>query len=170
MPLFSQTLIFIFFRLDVGGGSVVNGARYSLARIPLRWMIRECYKANTGIKFNEELLPKVGIDPLTLYGVVPARPISLDVESNRIQKPPAISICRSIRALFRHCDNTKDPQSDESSFSFSTEEEEELHDAISPKYDQLRRQKGWWIVEILPLPQVKQPGLHGAWVRHCWYV
>ena len=133
-------------------------------------MIRECYKANTGIKFNEELLPSVGIDPSTLYGVVPTRPVSLDVESNRIQKPPVIPICNRIRAFFRHRDNAKDPQSDESSFSFSTEEEEELHDAVSAKYDQLRNKKGWWIVEILPFPQVKQPGLDGAWVHHCWYV
>lgn len=33
---------------DVGGGSVKNGERYSLARISLRWMIRQCFKCDTG--------------------------------------------------------------------------------------------------------------------------
>lgn len=33
--------------LDVGGGSVPNDTPHSLARIPLRWMIRECFLAKT---------------------------------------------------------------------------------------------------------------------------
>jgi hypothetical protein len=37
---------------DVGGGSVLNGTRHSLARIPLRWMIREIFKADVGIIFG----------------------------------------------------------------------------------------------------------------------
>ncbi|KAG9085358.1 hypothetical protein FRC07_013392, partial [Ceratobasidium sp. 392] len=32
---------------DVGGGSVKNGERYSLARISLRWMVRQCFKCDT---------------------------------------------------------------------------------------------------------------------------
>lgn len=41
---------------DVGGGSVDNTERYSLARIPLRWMIRECFRCKTGIIFNGDAL------------------------------------------------------------------------------------------------------------------
>src|SRR5882757_7579064 len=41
---------------DVGGGSVKNGERNTLARIPLRWMIRECFKANTGVTFDSHML------------------------------------------------------------------------------------------------------------------
>lgn len=33
--------------LDVGGGSVPNDTPHSLARIPLRWMVRECFLAKT---------------------------------------------------------------------------------------------------------------------------
>jgi hypothetical protein len=39
------------FRADVGGGSVRNFTRHSLARVPLRWMVREIFKANPGILF-----------------------------------------------------------------------------------------------------------------------
>jgi hypothetical protein len=51
---------------DVGGGSVKNGTPHSLARIPLRWMIRECFRANTGIQFYRESLKRVGLNPDTL--------------------------------------------------------------------------------------------------------
>jgi hypothetical protein len=47
-------------QVDVGGGSVPNGTRNNLARIPLRWMIRECFRADTGIQFFCE---DVGLDP-----------------------------------------------------------------------------------------------------------
>ncbi|KAF8274308.1 hypothetical protein EI94DRAFT_1794529 [Lactarius quietus] len=36
---------------DVGGGSVKNDTPHSLARISLRWIIRECFRANTEIQF-----------------------------------------------------------------------------------------------------------------------
>ena len=41
---------------DVGGGAVKNGERHSLARIPLRWMVKECFDANTGIIFDSHML------------------------------------------------------------------------------------------------------------------
>lgn len=60
---------------DVGGGSVRNGTRNSLARIPLRWMIRECFKTKTGIIFDRDMLKDlIGIDADTLYPEVLPRP------------------------------------------------------------------------------------------------
>ena len=52
---------------DVGGGSVRDEEKHSLARIPLRWMIRECFRTNTGIRFHAELLKDIGLDPATLW-------------------------------------------------------------------------------------------------------
>ncbi|KAI0640161.1 hypothetical protein C8Q77DRAFT_1044697 [Trametes polyzona] len=54
---------------DVGGGSVPDSTRHSLARIPLRWMIRECFRTGTGIRFHGELLKDIGLDPATLWPV-----------------------------------------------------------------------------------------------------
>lgn len=45
---------------DVGGGSVANGTRHSLARIPLRWMIGEYFKTNTGILFHSCMFKQIG--------------------------------------------------------------------------------------------------------------
>ncbi|KLO20100.1 hypothetical protein SCHPADRAFT_817269 [Schizopora paradoxa] len=71
---------------DVGGGSVRNGTRHSLARIPLRWMIRQTFLANTGIIFDKELLKDVvGIDADTLYPVVQNRP-------KRIEPAPTMTL------------------------------------------------------------------------------
>ncbi|KAI0354700.1 hypothetical protein OH77DRAFT_1521587 [Trametes cingulata] len=52
---------------DVGGGSVPDDTHHALARIPLRWMIRECFRTNTGIRFHGELLKQIGLDPATLW-------------------------------------------------------------------------------------------------------
>ena len=55
--LIVPTLLMCFLRVDTGGGSVRNGTRHTLARIPLRWMIRQCFLANTGIQFTNSLDP-----------------------------------------------------------------------------------------------------------------
>ena len=40
-----------------------NGRRHSLARIPLRWMIRECFNLGTGIIFDAHMLHhEIGLD------------------------------------------------------------------------------------------------------------
>jgi hypothetical protein len=70
---------------DVGGGSVDNDTPYSLARIPLRWMIRVCFKADTGFMFSIEGLREVGIDPASLYPVVKPRLPPLSAEGYKIQ-------------------------------------------------------------------------------------
>ena len=48
--------------------------RHTLARIPLRWMIRQCFLTGTGIQFHTDLLRTVGLDPVALYPFVQPRP------------------------------------------------------------------------------------------------
>ena len=50
-----------------------------------------------------------------------------------------------------------------------TEEEEELQDALSPKYDQLKIQKAWWILELIPLRLRYQRG-DNQWVSYTAWV
>jgi len=60
---------------DVGGGAVPNHTRHSLARIPLRWMIRECFRCQTGIIFDAKMLrDEAGMD--------------IDLENLRILEQP----------------------------------------------------------------------------------
>ena len=39
-----------------------NNTPHSLARIPLRWMIRECFRCNTGIIFDAIMLQQIGLN------------------------------------------------------------------------------------------------------------
>ena len=80
---------------DVGGGSVANRTRHSLARIPLRWMIRECFACNTGIIFDAGILRDVmGLNVDDLYPVYkprdPSKRIKPDPEHS-IEKPQSDS-------------------------------------------------------------------------------
>ncbi|KAF8157843.1 hypothetical protein B0H34DRAFT_431646 [Crassisporium funariophilum] len=153
---------------DVGGGAVSNKTRHSLARITLRWMVRECFKTNTGIMFKSDALRDIGLDPTTLYPFVTPRPPPLPVGSHRLQDPPAKPIPikphamlmkkKSIPDITRLLEASKIP-------FLGTEEEEELKDAMSPKYDQLKIKKSWWVLEILPMQLRYQRG-DNEWVTY----
>ncbi|KAG5636743.1 hypothetical protein H0H81_007001 [Sphagnurus paluster] len=127
---------------DVGGGSVENGTPNILARISLRWMIRECFKAETGIMFVSDSLREVGLDPGSLYPYVLPRPPSLSAQSATIQlmasATPAHQQVGSVGTLVD---------------IHVSEEEHELRDALSPIYDQLSLSWLWWSLELLPMKQ-----------------
>ncbi|KAF8215371.1 hypothetical protein K438DRAFT_1801131 [Mycena galopus ATCC 62051] len=142
---------------DVGGGSVANDTRHSLARIPLRWMIRECFKADTGIIFDARRLQELGLDPATLYPFVLPRPPPLPLDSgHKLESiPPRKGWLRRTLSRKHKADNF--PVSPElESLPLpkpvrGMEEEEDLKDSLQPIYDQLQLKPFWWILEILPL-------------------
>ncbi|KAK7464832.1 hypothetical protein VKT23_006039 [Stygiomarasmius scandens] len=211
---------------DVGGGSVKNTTRHSLAKISLRWMIRECFKTNSGIMFDSNRLRSVGLDPSSLHPFVTPRPspiavhtdmrirprvpgerapglikqivsdiedslptfktkvpikrrgrmkeleVKADNDRTESMTPPRTAvqsasskILGSVRNRFRRTvDSGKLPSKcaanpssgDPSEVSVHpgrslTEEEEDLYDAMSPKYDQLKLTPTWWILEYIPM-------------------
>ena len=152
---------------DVGGGSVDNGTPNTLARIPLRWMIRECFKAKTGIMFMTDALRSVGLDPASLYPIVQARPAPLSVGQARIQTIPSRAERQLAQAQREH---ERDANSDTvplltDASSHKTEEECELLDALSPIYDQLSiKWWFWWILEIIPVSHRYQLA-NGKWEK-----
>ncbi|KAJ4479369.1 hypothetical protein J3R30DRAFT_3657352 [Lentinula aciculospora] len=125
---------------DVGGGSVSNAETTNLARIPLRWMIRQCFKTNTGILFHSEGLRSLGLDPSFLWPEVKPRPGPPISSSARIR-----SIPRNPSPVFQEMAKDASPS------VYKTEEELELEDAMSPIYDQLSLAPGWWVLEFLPV-------------------
>ncbi|KAF8174236.1 hypothetical protein BJ912DRAFT_990493 [Pholiota molesta] len=154
---------------DVGGGSVSNKTRHSLARITLRWIVRECFKTKTGILFNSAALRDIGLDPCTLYPTVTPRPPPLSAASHAIRIPPARPIPIRPHAFLK---KKKQPHPEVQVLLeaarmpfLGSEEEEELHDALSPKYDQLKLKKLWWVLEILPLRLRYQRG-DNQWVSY----
>ncbi|KAF8349608.1 hypothetical protein F5887DRAFT_878546 [Amanita rubescens] len=155
---------------DIGGGSVENGTRYCLARIPLRWMVRECFKTNSGIIFRTDSLREIGIDPSTIYpSVLPRPPALFDrAKTQFVEQPPSTSLLSWIGSfLFRSSQATGNSvQADSQKISqqpFINEEDEELRDALSPKYDQLDISWIWWILEILPI-SIRHQKENNQWV------
>ncbi|KAG7086992.1 hypothetical protein E1B28_012970 [Marasmius oreades] len=135
---------------DVGGGSVSNDTKPNLARIPLRWMIRECFRTNTGIMFHADLLEDVmGVDSSALYPTVLPRSPPLKITAEHYIRRPTSKATASVTTSSQVI---KRP----------TEEELELADALSPIYDQLSLKWFWWILEFWPVRMRYQQG-DGSW-------
>ncbi|KAH0586678.1 hypothetical protein H2248_007895 [Termitomyces sp. 'cryptogamus'] len=131
---------------DVGGGSVANGTPHTLARIPLRWMIRECFKADTGIMFMSESLKTLGLDPASLYPYVQKRPPPLPGANALVEHIPSAADRKAKSSI----QTVKVP------VNVMSEEEHELRDAMSPIYDQLSLVPLWWVLELCPMEQCYQ--------------
>lgn len=149
------------YAIDIGGGCVPNGTRNSLARIPFRWMVRECFKTGSGIIFKAEALREIGIDPHTLYPKIHPRPPALfdQVKSQFIETPTSTSLCKYIGSLFQSSQAKKkaeEAEKEKKNAPFISEEEEELRDSLSPKFDQLQLAWLWWILEVLPVSMTYQ--------------
>ena len=151
-------------------------------------MVRECFKTDTGIMFNTSALQELGMDPSSLYPYVTPRPppLPLTPSEDRIRNPPAKEIpIRGHNYLKKKKKQT--PHEDEEEPDVHTliketldggkskktaqpmpvgsEEEEELQDALSPKYDQLKIQKAWWVLELIPMSLRYQRG-DNEWVSY----
>jgi hypothetical protein len=113
-------------------------------------MIRECFKAQTGIIFDADKLRGIGLDPSSLTPNVKPRPPPLPVNGRKIL-------------------TIKEAESVQSSKDVGMEEHEELRDALSPAYDQLSLNRGWWLLEYLPVRErYERP--NGTWAHHYRFV
>ncbi|PVH79272.1 hypothetical protein DL98DRAFT_461268 [Cadophora sp. DSE1049] len=153
---------------DVGGGAVANGERHMLSRIPLRWMIRQCFECNTGILFSTAALAETGIDVPTVWPVykqtrkpvVGPSPCTVELyEAGDL--PPLERRSTALGVDDEHEDKEKakehpwrkqstrpNPQSD---FDLLPEHVEDHFDAMAPINDQLEQAKGWWALEFWPV-------------------
>ncbi|TFK56426.1 hypothetical protein OE88DRAFT_15839 [Heliocybe sulcata] len=147
---------------DIGGGSVSNDTAHSLARIPLRWMVRQCFLASTGILFHGKLLERIGLHPDSLYPVVKPRPPPLSVEDS-------YKIFSRLQDAQNARDSVSDPDSHPAEMvpggmdiefgdlgRMANEEEEDLADSLCPLYDELVIAKWWWILEVIPFKHREQ--------------
>jgi len=144
-----------FLRVDVGGGAVKNESRNALARIPLRWMVRQCFLADTGIMFNSQLLAQIGMDTGTLY-------------PNVLRRPDPVTFERADRSRIAS-DHSSGMVTVVNRETVLTEEEEDLADILSPINDELSLSKSWWVLELLPLKQRYQKK-DGTWSWRTRYV
>jgi len=104
-------------------------------------MIRQCFILKTGILFHRDMFKNVGLDPDTLYPYVKRRPsVVLSTPGSPAHNFYAKDYKRTVKP--------GEP--------FVNEEQEDILDALTPIYDQLKMAKSWWILEILPNKQIYQ--------------
>jgi len=145
---------------DIGGGSVPNGTRNSLARIPLRWMIRQCFLTKSGIQFHREAFKDIGIDPSTLFPFVITRPTALKATACAVAEAetPSHTAEATDATLTGSVQGSLTAAS-----TFKAEEDEELADALTPIYDELKLSKIWWLLEIFPMRHRVQSRDNALW-------
>jgi hypothetical protein len=149
-------------------------------------MVRECFKANTGMMFNSSALKEIGMDPSTLYPFVTLRPAPPSLSpTDRIRNPPAKEIPIRAHNYLRKRKEKAPPETETDMHTLieeatkgtkskitqllGSEEQEELQDVLSPKYDQLKLKKGWWVLELIPLHLRYQRG-NNQWVSYFEWV
>ncbi|KAF8625618.1 hypothetical protein AX17_006803 [Amanita inopinata Kibby_2008] len=133
---------------DVGGGSVSNDTTTNLARIPLRWMIRECFRRRSGIIFLKEGLQDLALNPAMLWPTVQERPPALN--------PPETAYISKAKG------GSSKFVSPLALVDSPSEEQYDLRDVLSPYYDQLRG--AWWILEWIPTMHRYQDPETNGWI------
>lgn len=166
-----------------GGGSVADTETHSLSLISLRWMLRECAIAQTGILFDNAALRRNGI-PLSTFRQVgafdPFEPLSrpkggsphrrpaLDIEG----LPSADHVLQTATVngvpnghvetglgLTVEDDSAVPRPSGETHTSDDhykmASEDIDKEDALAPIHEQIKKPK-WWLLEIIPLIQIYQ--------------
>ncbi|KAG8723002.1 hypothetical protein FRC09_005137 [Ceratobasidium sp. 395] len=164
---------------DVGGGSVPNETPNNLARIPLRWMIRECFLNNAGILFHSAELDELGISPASLWPTVkiPTPPqrtstklSNIDEDSGHGHEPTGATLVdgHAAEATDATAVNVPLPPPDDivphGTVTLGCSEDQK--DAVCPVYDQLSLVWWWWILELLPMRQRYQRH-DGSWLS--WF-
>ncbi|KAE9961203.1 hypothetical protein BLS_003231 [Venturia inaequalis] len=143
---------------DIGGGAVPNERRHMLSRIPLRWMLRQCFECNTGILFDVAALAEQGLDIHTLYPVYqpPTQPTAIPlnsvVERYETKTLPAIQDRSKMLPIGEepYIAPPFAPNSDHH-YAHLPECTEEHFDSLEPLNDQLVQAKGWWLLELWPV-------------------
>ena len=137
---------------DVGGGYVENDERNSLARISLRWMVRQCFKAKTGIIFDAHMLKHgIGLDIESIMKApeLPSTyPFILPSEIPRSESPTSLASSNS--PLIDKSSPKAAKEDDEIRPPFESECQEILVDAVSPMDDQLPKYWYWRLMELYP--------------------
>jgi len=109
-------------------------------------MIRQTFLTETGIMFSARGLQNLGLDldPETYHPVL-KRPSALEIPPNSYIQPMPRSEKFTIAKY-------EEKVSEDANIEVGLSEQEiDLRDALSPKWDQLRLSRWWWILELLPL-------------------
>ena len=107
--------------------------------------------------FESDRLREIGLDPASLYPHVRPRPDPLPVEEQRLRSRKddtklRVSLANPAPSVGAAAGTSTDVATAAAPpTNAMTEEEHELHDALSPLYDQLELAWSWWILELFPM-------------------
>lgn len=146
---------------DVGGGAVKNWERHMLSRIPLRWMLRQCFECKTGIIFSTAALAEVGLDVRTLWPVYqkPEKPIvGPSPRTMEHYEAGGLPPLRRRSTALGIDPDMKDPLIGDKKLSpealnldLLPEQAEDHFDAMCHINDMLVIKRPWWILEVWPV-------------------
>jgi len=138
---------FVGCHCDVGGGSVDNGIKPNLAHISLRWMIRQCFKRETGMMFLKDKLEEFHLNPDSLYPVVKPRPDPPSSKVPKIHPPARLGPIDTVKGWFNSINpfGSREPKL-ERPLPAKNEEEADAIDALAPIYDMLDIKPHMWLL------------------------
>jgi len=126
---------FVGCHTDVGGGSTPDTDPYSLADIPLRWMLQEIVRAECGIQFDYDAFAQWGIPTdIGRDTYVPTSPTTNQTNG-----------------------------SGTSAEGSATENPSDAFDVVKPMHDQLKAIPAWWLLEIIPTSYTYQ-NMKNKWI------
>ena len=117
-------------------------------------MIQECFRTKTGIQFRPDALEALGLVDLGTRH---------HARENLSQRPLVVGNMRAPKDPSKIDDSATSVEAS----AFTTREEEERADALSPMHDELDKVKAWWILECLPLRHRQQYKELGT-PKHYW--
>ncbi|KAB5593236.1 hypothetical protein CTheo_3318 [Ceratobasidium theobromae] len=141
---------------DVGGGHDIDSEPHSLSHITLRWMVRECQKANVGFIWNESRFAQLKID-ISSERLTASDSLTAAASALRDQgRMPVYTEACAPPAAFKDHDEISDAQAP-------------THDSLKPHWTwpawfPLGFNLLWWILELAPMRQWWQ-GQKGEWHR-----
>lgn len=145
------------FHPDIGGGNVQDDIEVSLAQITLHWMVEQVIQSQCGILFDDDKLVNIGfkLSTLPLQPLATCGQISLD---SRINDPAASEAGATCNldigcSVVRELPNQPIP---------NPETYPEHLDAVAPLFDELKINKFWWLLEIVPVSYAWQDS-NGVW-------
>jgi uncharacterized protein (DUF2235 family) len=148
---------------DVGGGHTKDTDQHSLSNIPLRWMVREILKTSCHILFDEAALKQwsIPVDLIkqgapahtretsdsTLYMEPSHRPGQKTLAMPAtLETPDSYAVAPTTGVSVSNGNDLKRAATP----PLSAEESLDAVDAVQKIGDQLKRNRFWWILEIVP--------------------
>ena len=125
----------------------------SLAQIPLHWMVEQVIQSSCGILFDNDQLAHIGFklpSPSPQPSVTGGQ-ILLD---SNINDPPIRDAADTSRPVAPELENKDQPA--------PTPTYSEHANAIAPLFDELKINKVWWLLEVLPSSNAWQDS-SGVW-------